>query len=389
VTGEARRNHLRGRRVLLAGSASEKTDPALVSYAHSIVRGLVSEILAAGGGVVLGSGREPRAADDGRALTFDWTTLEAAAGWLRSGADAFPRHAGQPIVVVLSEKGESEIPEHRRPLWRELLDSGKVRVEMIQPGLRSGALLRQRQADFADALFALGGGSGVEHLAEMFLGRRRAVLPLDLALGASREDGNGGACRLNREARREPERFLRLAPGSAAVSARLAGLATSGGATPVAEVVERAAALLRDLERRTAFHVRLLNRGHELFPAVEAFFRGVVDPVVEAADMRRIEMGTDPSEHGFINVGIFEGLHYAAAAVVDVTGERPNCFIELGYALGRGVPVLVTAREGTRLPFDQDAIPTYLWSERVDDAKRREEFTAFWEKNVDRPPIVR
>ena len=37
--------------------------------------------------------------------------------------------------------------------------------------------------------------------------------------------------------------------------------------------------------------------------------------------------------YAFINVGIFENLHFSSVAVVDVTGERPNCFIELGYAL--------------------------------------------------------
>ena len=389
MSGGTRRNHLRGRRIQISGSASAKTDAGLVDYAHAVVRGLVREILASGGGVVLGAGREPRAADSGPALTFDWTALESVMECLRSGSDEFPPHAGEPVVVVLSEKGEAEIPEDRRALWNELLATGKVRAESIQPGMRSAALLRQRQADFADILFALGGGSGVEHSAELFLDRRRPVLPMDLDLGASREDGTGGARRFAREARAEPDRFLCLAPGTVPASAQLAALATRGGATPAADIVEGTARLLRDLELPRAFFVRLLNPAHERFPAVEAFFRNVVDPVVEAADLRRIEMGTDPSEYAFVNVGIFESLHHAAVAVVDVTGERPNCFIELGYALGRGMRVLVTAQAGTNLPFDQQAIPTHFWSEGSDDAVRRREFADHWEKNINRPPIVR
>lgn len=383
------RNHLRGRRVQIVGSASARTDPVLVGYAHDIVAGLSRQVLSSGGGLVLGAGREPQGANGGPALAFDWTALEEVAAWFRGGADPFPPHAGPPVVVVLSEKGEGEIPEERRPLWQELLATGRVRVETIQPGLRSAALLRQRQADYGDVLFALGGGSGVEHSAELFLSRHCAVLPLDLALGASREDGTGGARRFAREARAEPERFLRLASGSPPVSAQLAGLATRGGATPAGEVVERAVRLLRDVELPRAFFVRLLNDKHALFPAVESFFRNVVDPVVAAADLRRIEMGTDASEHAFVNAGIFESLHHAAVAVVDVTGERPNCFIELGYALGRGMRVLVTAHESTHLPFDQDAIPTYFWSDTDDDATRRRKFALYWEKNIDRPPVVR
>lgn len=383
-----RRNHLRGRRVQIVGSASARTEPGLVGYAHDVVRGLSRQVLSSGGGLVLGAGREPRGSEGGPALTFDWTALEEVAAWFSGGADPFPRQAGPPVVVVLSEKGESEIPAERLPLWRELLATGRVHVETIHPGLRSAALLRQRQADYGDILFALGGGSGVEHSAELFLSRHRAVLPLDLDLGASREDGTGGARRLAREARAEPDRFLRLAAGAVPVSAQLAGLATRGGAAPVADVVDRTAQLLRDTELPRAFFVRLLNDKHSLFPAVEAFFRNVVDPVVDAADLRRVEMGTDASEHAFVNSGIFESLHQAALAVVDVTGERPNCFIELGYALGRGMRVLVTAQEGTNLPFDQAAIPTHFWSDTDDDATRRQKFSLYWEKNINRPPVV-
>jgi hypothetical protein len=53
--------------------------------------------------------------------------------------------------------------------------------------------------------------------------------------------------------------------------------------------------------------------------------------------MRRVEMGTDKNEYAFMNVAILESVHFSTVAIVDVTGERPNCFIELGYAL-RGGP---------------------------------------------------
>jgi hypothetical protein len=46
--------------------------------------------------------------------------------------------------------------------------------------------------------------------------------------------------------------------------------------------------------------------------------------------------------------------------IVDITGLRPNCFIELGYGLGRGNRVIVTAKSGTTLPFDQQAISLFL-----------------------------
>ncbi len=131
--------------------------------------------MAAGGGIVVGLGREPRAegaGPDAPSLTFDWTALEAAAECLKLGHGAWPTKFGLPIVVATSEKAESEIPDNRRALYETLLRSGFLHIESIMPGSRAAALLRQRQAVFGDALVILGGGTGVEHSANLYLQRR-------------------------------------------------------------------------------------------------------------------------------------------------------------------------------------------------------------------------
>jgi len=382
-----------GRRVQISGSANPKTDPALVICAHEIVRNLVQAIMAAGGGIVVGLGREPRgegAAADAPSLTFDWTALEAAAASLKLGDGTWPAKFGLPIVVATSEKAESEIPDNRRALYETLLRTGLLHIESIMPGSRAAALLRQRQAVFGDALVILGGGTGVEHSANLYLQRRKPVVPLDLPLGASREDGTGGAVRLAKEARSEPTRFFRFETSFANTeSAALADIATRAGAVAPAEVAQRIAALLCKLSRLSAFFVRLLNPAHPKFAGVESFFRDVVDPVVWEAGFTRTEIGTDKSEHAFMNVAIFESLHFSSLAIVDVTGERPNCFIELGYSLGTGNRVLVTAEEGTTLPFDQTMIPCHFWKPgaTADDGKKA--LVEFWEKNINRPTIVK
>jgi hypothetical protein len=61
-------------------------------------------------------------------------------------------------------------------------------------------------------------------------------------------------------------------------------------------------------------------------------------------------------------MSIFDNLHYASVVVADVTAERPNCYIELGHALGQATRVIISAEDGTELPFDQEAIPCHFWS---------------------------
>lgn len=382
-----------GRRVQISGSASAKTDPALIGYAHDVVRGLVKGVMTAGGGIVVGLGREPRpegAAADAPSLLFDWTALETAAGCITSGFNAWPTKFGLPVIVATSEKAESEIPEDRRGLYDTLVKSGLLQVESIMPGSRAAAFLRQRQATFGDALVILGGGTGVEHSASLYLQRHKPVVPLDLPLGASRDDGTGGALRLSTEARSDPARFFRFDPAFANTeSAALAGIATRNGTVPAADISSRIAELLCKLARPTAFYVRLLNPDHPKFSAVESFFREVVDPVVQEAGLSRVEIGTDKSEHAFMNVAIFESLNFSSMAIVDVTGERPNCFIELGYALGTKNRVLVTAEEGTKLPFDQEMIPCHFWKPAGPVGDRKKALIEFWEKHINRPPIVK
>jgi hypothetical protein len=298
-------------------------------------------------------------------------------------------HTRPPIVVATSEKAEQEVPEHRRILLEKLLKSNLVRVEYIQAGARSGALLRERQAQFGSALICLGGGTGVEHLADLYQARHRPVIPLDLPLGASREDGIGGSERMSREARANPTAFLRLhAEKSEAGAALFVVTGTKNGTADIETVSSAVIRLLTAIDHPNAFYVRLLNKNAGDFPRVECFFREIVDPTVEKMGYRRLEMGMNRTEHGFINVEIFERLHYSDLAIVDVTGERPNCFVELGYALGHGIPVIVTAQEGTILPFDQHAIPCHFWNLGTDVEANRKLLLEFIEKNIGRPSSV-
>jgi hypothetical protein len=385
-------NGLFGRRVLIAGSSSPKTEPNLIAGAHSIVSGLVVSVLENGGGLVTGVGKEPRPGGSGPespSLTFDWTALETAFGCLERGASKWPFEVGHPLVAVLSEKAETEIPAERRQLWNELLKSGFMDLKSIQPGARSGAMIRELQAKYADILVTLGGGTGVEHLAERFRSLRRPVIPLDLPIGASRGDGTGGSEYLARCARASPDKFFKLERGLQHNSgAYLASISAMDGRNNPVEIAKSLALILLSLARPTAFYVRLLGKENPAFPMVEEFFRNVVDPLIRKMGFQRVEVGTDEARCAFMNVEIFENLHFSDLTIVDITGHRPNCFIELGYSLGRGIRTIVTARKGTPLPFDEQAIPCYFWPESAGGDERQIELEEFLSKYVNRPRLV-
>ena len=49
---------------------------------------------------------------------------------------------------------------------------------------------------------------------------------------------------------------------------------------------------------------------------------------------------------------ITQGIHTAAAAVVELTGLNPNVHVELGYAWGKSIPTILLVKEGGDLCFD-------------------------------------
>ena len=71
---------------------------------------------------------------------------------------------------------------------------------------------------------------------------------------------------------------------------------------------------------------------------------------------------------------ILARIKRAAFTIVDLTDLRPNVFYELGYADGLGKKVVVTAKQGTELPFDVKDIPTIFWEgqkQLKDDLRKR------------------
>ena len=136
--------------------------------------------------------------------------------------------------------------------------------------------------------------------------------------------------------------------------------------------------------------MRLLNEKHEDFAEVQDFFDTVVQPVMESELGYRLLVvdGRQGYEHARIDQEIFSKLHRSSVVLADLTAMRPNCLLELGYALGRSLPTMVMAREGADLPFDIKTLSGLPWktSGSLDDKRRA--FRDHWQAIRNRPPLV-
>jgi nucleoside 2-deoxyribosyltransferase len=148
--------------------------------------------------------------------------------------------------------------------------------------------------------------------------------------------------------------------------------------------------LLEALERPRAFAVRLLNEQHEDYVDVQNFFDTVVQPVIEGELGYRLIVvdGRQAYQEARIDQEIFAKLHRSRVVLADITGMRPNCFLELGYALGRGLPTMLLAKEGSSHPFDIHTLAGLHWKTTGSVDDRRRAFREHWAAIRTRPPLV-
>lgn len=242
---------IQGQRVHIAGSASQYTSPALLQYAHELIFELVKRLAAEGATFIVGVGKEPFSDPDippSLPIIFDWTVLAAIRESLETGTTEASSLGGRIVATAVTSKIDTQIPEARRELWEFLHEAEAIDVEFLSSGWSSGALRRQRMSRKGDILIAIGGGEGVEHLAEdEYLANAKPVIPLDLKIGSSCDDGSGGASRLAGEALAAPHRFVRISDTTLAGSL-LSRLTTRQGQKTVGEVIQAVIRLIQAIE---------------------------------------------------------------------------------------------------------------------------------------------
>lgn len=378
---------LLNRRIHIAGSVDPSPDVAsadAIEDARSYLKTLVREMIKAGATFVVPVDANP-VREDGQPRLFDWLILQT----IKDNAHLRPpqgQQSGQPLVVAVQHhKNELQIPDEQLELWRYYKDApNMMRLESAHRWNMNSKRM-DIQSSHGDILITLGGDEGVLYLADLYHETGRPVIPLNAVL-TSRDKGSLRLWDLAIPNTETP-RFFKVDPPHQAHDLLLrTSFATRDS---MDRRVEALMTLLTALRRPLAFAVRLLNPDHQDYQDVENFYSGVVQPVAEEFGYTFKVIDGSHVEGPDIAQQIFENLHNSGVAIVDMTGERPNCFIELGYALGRGLPVLINARKGVRAPFDVEHISTNFWTfETSTIPAQREQFRKYWIANENRRSVV-
>jgi hypothetical protein len=359
----------------------------LIQFAHNLAKHLARVLLEAGATLVTTVGDEPKAnynPNQTPSIIFYWNLLETLLEFSRTSNSGASRRT--LARVICSEKSEKTIPKNRMECWRELVGKGIVTLEFIRPGWNSSSIKRHLQESYADALVIIGGGAGVEESAHLYISHGKPVLPLDIPLGSSCEDGTGGAPEMYRWAKAHVRAFIPNAGHS--VTSRLAGLNYERYKGNPEKYAIEVLGFLSEFVRPQVFCARMADESAEEFPFVDAFFTRIVKPTLR-------EMGYHPKEiigksridSPLLDIEIFKEMNRSPFSVVDVTGLRPNCLLELGYLLGLGKKSIISAKKGTALPFDARTMPCIFWDPR-NPAKSKKKFIESWVAMIDRPSLL-
>lgn len=378
------RSPLFGRRIHIAGSISRDTTvatPDEVQAARELVKRLVLDLIKRGATFVVPVDAEKLREGDDLPICFDWLIWQT----LYDNLFHRPSNAPNPLAIAVQHhKNEEQIPPEFEQLWDDLRASDLVHIENVSHWNMNSKRM-EAQARQGDILIALGGSDGVLFLANLYHDAGKPVVPLNSPITSS----DAGALRLFSSGLDSTRARLLFQPIHHSAHTWINRINFTSR-KPVSDRVDALTDLLENLEKPRAFAVRLLNPDYEDYEDVETFFKTVVQPIIEdelGYEMTVID-GSQPYEHSRIDQEIFAKLHRSSVVLADITGMRPNCFIELGYALGRGLPTMLMVKEGNQHPFDISTLGALHWKTGETIENRQQAFREHWATIQNRPPLV-
>ena len=196
---------MNGKFIMLSGSASPSCPADKLEIALQFVRSFTGEALRRGGGIVVLAGDEESTRDEHSVpRIFDWLALREVERYAKSTTET-PRPYAR--VVMSDAAPESKIDDANLRLLRDLEQRNAVELCLIRREVFTGGEYRKLMVEKADAMIAIGGGKGTYSAGADMIALGKPVLPLDLQLGSTADDGDG-AVALHREMASAPSRFF-------------------------------------------------------------------------------------------------------------------------------------------------------------------------------------
>lgn len=100
---------------------------------------------------------------------------------------------------------------------------------------------------------------------------------------------------------------------------------------------------------------------------LELVYRDAIIPAIEQSKYSKLRID-DFKDSEKISPRILKAIQGSDVVFCDLTGERPNCYYEAGYAEALGKTVILTAKKGTTVHFDLKDNQFIFW-ENANDLK--------------------
>ena len=230
---------MKGNFLLISGSASRSCPPEQLARAIQFIELLTSEVLRAGGGLVVLLGDENQTkGPDGNPRIFDWIIMRAIERYATNTIEPARTLAW---VVMSDDAWDRKMDDNNRRIFTSLQQRGVLEIERIRREEFTGGAYRRSECELADVMVALGGGKGTYSLGMDMIDLGKPVLPVDLEIGSLSEDGEG-AVQLHREMLSDPGAYFPRTHGDVVNQMETLSLERSGH--DVASVALRAVELL-------------------------------------------------------------------------------------------------------------------------------------------------
>jgi hypothetical protein len=114
------------------------------------------------------------------------------------------------------------------------------------------------------------------------------------------------------------------------------------------------------------FNDRFLNSAYE----------GVIRPVIEKFNMQALRID-EIQDSGKITDQVLESIASSRYILADLSGERPNCYYEAGFAHALGKELILSIRKADRIHFDLAGYRFIQWETEADFRRKLiERFTS-------------